>query len=157
MRIYKIILMSLLTILILMMLIGFFSIFQVSEEYYFILFFILFAGIGIVVSLLSFLYHIKSFHYYRKSKSPKTTGKLATFLSVSSIICGIYYFLFAVLATLGKLSSSEELLVRDIILIIVIALFGVLTILEVVITQKQIKKLLSTYKAKESIETIGDF
>lgn len=159
MRVFKILLIIILILVLFILVLGTIEIYRENSPA--ALAISVFTSIGIVFGLLTIVYHIKSFRYYRKSKRLEKAKKMSIVLWVSAVISGIYTLFFGAFALLGisanntELSSKSEYFVM-IIMLIIILLSGISSLVEVSLLKKRIKTQREEVLLQDEIDDIGN-
>ncbi|QHI36749.1 hypothetical protein IMCC3317_21190 [Kordia antarctica] len=158
MRAFKIILIIILILVLFILALGTIEIYKENRPEAFAI--CIFTSIGIVFGLLTIVYHIKSFRYYRKSKRLEKAKKISIILWISAVASSIYTLFFGAVALLGisantaELSSNPEYL-SMIIMLIIILLYGISSLVEVSLLKKRIKTQREEVLLHTEIDEIG--
>jgi len=160
MRVYKIILIIILAFTLFMMVFGMIEIYGSIQRTPELIYAIIFIVFGLVAGVLAFIYHIKSFRYYRASKQKEKVKKLPLILWIGAIATGVYYLLFGIFGILGTVENTAETGTNKFevimtICMIVILVFGVFSLVETSILKKRIKRLQTEHTTKDEISSIG--
>jgi hypothetical protein len=156
MRAYKIILLIILALLIGLMIFSMINTYEYMKQNSEVIYIVIIIAIGLIAAILAFIYHIKSFRYYRESKRKEELGKLPMILWVGSIVTGVYYLLFGTFGILGLIGSNLQYDSTMILSLIIIALFGAFSLVETSILKKRIKILHEENTLHNEIDEIGN-
>ena len=161
MRAYKIILLIILAFILFMMVFGIIEIYKNIKQNSEVMYIIIFAVVGLVAGVLAAVYHIKSFRYYRESKRKEKVGKLSIILWIGAVATGIYYVIFGTFGFIGVIGSNSHINssiydIAQIMFMVVIALFGIFSLIETSILKKRIKQLKAEHTTKDEISSIGN-
>jgi membrane protease YdiL (CAAX protease family) len=161
MRAFKIILLIILAFILFMMVLGIIDVYGAFKQNSEAIYMVIVIAIGLIAAILALIYHIKSFRYYRESKRKGKDRKLPIILWIGAIVTGVYYLLFGVVAILGAIMSNAQINsnVYDITMItfmVIIALFGIFSLVETSILKKRIKQLKAECTTKDEISSIGN-
>jgi amino acid transporter len=116
--------------------------------------------VGIFLGMMAFIYHIKSFKYYRKSKRMKRLVKVHPVFWVVSILSHVYFLLFGLIMLLGVIVEMIDA-VRGrqsywgLIMTVVVLAYAITSIVEATILKKRIKRYEEEIQLRGEIDTIG--
>ncbi|EDP97631.1 hypothetical protein U8527_04740 [Kordia algicida OT-1] len=159
MRALKIILIIILAVFLIVMALGFADLLSnnvITQEDRLIAITI---GLGFSLGLMAMVYHIKSFRFYNNHTSQKKLYKVAISLWIGAILSGFYFSSIGFLSFLGyflsMLDGSDES-IMSLLMMFSIFLFGALSMLEIFILNKQLKKHRLKQETVEEIDFIGN-
>ncbi|MBC8756652.1 hypothetical protein H2O64_18410 [Kordia sp. YSTF-M3] len=160
MRAFKIILISILLFLILTLVFGAIGTLQNSMDTLEGKLALIFAVTGLVLGSLTFLFHIQTFRYYRKSLQNKRVKNSSVIFWVCAILSNVYFLIFGLFAVLGlqmdpELSNSP-LYFLSVVFTFLIVLYAVLSFLEMFILKKHIAKHREEFAVQNEIDQIGN-
>lgn len=159
MRAFKITLIIVLALFILFIVMGMIGINQEIEYNPDALYIIIFISIGIILGLAAMLCHIKTFRYYRKSKSRKKVKKVSIFLWIAAVASSVYILLFSIFAFIGtfmepnSVRNAEAFFTK--LILIILFFYGVGSLVEISIVKKRIKKQHEEMSLQDEINEIG--
>lgn len=115
--------------------------------------------IGFLTSILSVLFHLKSYQYYRQNKKIDYKQKLSKTLWIGSFCFGIFLLYVAFGATysyvkVAQYDSSVEL--KSILLLMGLFFVGISNTLEMLSLKKRIAQGKETQEQLDEIDVIGD-
>lgn len=112
----------------------------------------------IVSSVITIIYHIKSFRFYRQEKKRNLDKKLSKFLWIGAIsFYSFLLFLFAqgVYNNMGRYWNGN-LKDNDFLFVAIILIPGLIGLMEISFLKKHIKQLKAERDVKEDINDIGN-
>ena len=117
----------------------------------------IYLGVAMFFAILSFLYHIKSFRFYRRQEKRNLDKKLHKFFWIGTI-CFSSFLLYIAGTTLYNMLLYIEYGYNssDARLILFYIIPGLLGFLEASILKKRIKRLKTERDTKEEIDDIGN-
>jgi amino acid transporter len=157
MRTYKITLIIMLVFVMILLFLGVSGIDTISNPDAGAIFILLL--IGIVLGLLTMVFHVKSFRYYSISKRHLKVKKLSIVLWVCAIVLSIYVLIFAVFSTIGLSMGQYKYNTQMIIMlgmVLLLFFYGVGSLIEVFILKKRIKILHEENTLHNEIDEIGN-
>ncbi len=120
---------------------------------------LIFAVTGLVLGSLTFLFHINTFRYYRKSLQKKKAKDISAFVWVCAIFSNIYFLIFGVFAVAGLQMDPQimnsPMYLLTLLFAFLIIVYAILSFVEMVILKKYMAKHREEFSVKNEIDEIG--